>query len=158
VSGSSIFLIALAACWHSSGPQDPATTASAIPEEDLGTIELPGTCMITDRGWSANGCTPIDSMTARQTVREVSITRKGALYAVTMDKRTVQLGASHTTATSAPACDPAQGTCVKHAWTLGPRSLALTTSSLHDTSSPTPLPPCSEHYYRQEECSYVLSW
>jgi hypothetical protein len=161
-----VLIACLAACWHPSASQvathAAAASPDAIPPEDLGTVELPGSCMITYRGWSANGCTPIDSITARQTIRQVSITRRGALYAVTTSNPqgsyTVQLGANQTHARNSPACDPVQGTCVKHAWTLGPSSLELTTTSLHDNSSPTPLPQCSEHYYRQEECSFVLSW
>lgn len=153
-----------------------APAGFVIPPTDLGMVTITGTCTDTYRGWSFNdatGCSPDDRTSTGAANRQITIAtdatagydlttmlRYDPIENVYYDPYTVTLSQAQPTAqeVASPGCDPIYGTCIEHDWTLAAHSLVLATHSLHDNSSPTPLPQCWEYYYEKIDCTFELDW
>ena len=153
-----------------------APAGFVLPPTDLGTLTVGGTCTDVYHGWSFNdttGCSPDDRSSTGPSSRQITIASDpmGGYQMTTMlrydpvehvyyDPYTVTLSQAQPTAREVgnPSCDPIYGTCLEHDWTLAAHSLVLATHSLHDNSSPSPLPQCWEYYSEKIDCTFELDW
>lgn len=153
-------------------PQDMNPTSLPIPDAMLGaTLPVSLSCMYEHRGWTrdiAGKCQPTSSSGPSMRIKSLRIDASGGgVYRITAGRDEmlmpgydyqVDVSAAMPTASWTDSINPVYGKLRKHSYTLGARSLSVAVDTLHDNSSPFPIPQCWEYYYEHWSCSGQITW